>query len=220
MSAHKVYKPENTVIIKQERSKLPYSNNNDETLYKVIDIQFVNYEWIHLASWKNETDQTDEYEHTFSPTLSIMGDKSEEINAQWNFKAMLKGLSAVINGLASTITEDVVPTTANSKATIKVLPKSSVHLYQKRYSLKPVVWFQLNAGCQVSTVGLWKRDGVATREASVKIDSSDYLTTTKALLGSDSLNVVPALNIQTQINTKQWQDCPGKCQGYLNALGV
>ena len=218
MSAYKVYKPstDNTVI-KQGRTNL-YYDAGDQALYKVIDIQFVNYEWIHIASWENETDQTNEDEYTFDNTLSITG--GEAIDTQWNFKDVLKGLSVVIDGSPSTITEDVVSTNANSKMTIRVWPKSSVHLYQKRYSLKPVVWFQLDAWSQLWTVGKWESAGVATVEASVEIDASDYLTTKKALYGSGSVYVTPVSNIQTQTNIKQFQDCTRKCQDYLHDRGV
>jgi hypothetical protein len=218
MSAYKVYNPstDNTVI-KQGRTNL-YFDQGSQALYKVVDIQFVNYEWIHLASWKNETDQTNEYEYTFQTTLSITG--GEAVNTQWDFVDVLKGLSVVLDGSTSTITEDVISTTANSKVTIRVWPNSSVHLYQKRYSLKPVVWFQLDAANKIWTVGKWKRDGVATVEASVEINASDYLTTTKALFGSGSIYVAPASNIETQTNIKQFQDCTKKCQDYLRSRGV
>lgn len=53
-------------------------------MHKFIDIQFVKYKWVHLASWKNESDQINEYEYTFRNTLSITD--GEEVDTQWNFK--------------------------------------------------------------------------------------------------------------------------------------
>ena len=218
MSAYKVYKssPENPVI-KQTRTNL-YFDAGSEALYKVIDIQFVNYEWIHLASWKNETDQTNDFEYTFQTSLSITGGQS--LDTQWGFKDVLKGISCVIDGSTSTITEDIISSTTNSKVTIRIWPRSSVHLYQKRYLLKAVVWFQLDASGHLWTVGRWKKGGAATLEASVEINASDYLETTKAVAGSSSVYVAPESDIQTQVNIKQFQDCTPKCQKYLHDRGV
>ena len=218
MSEHKTYTADaDNTVLKQGQETLYYDEGN-QVLYKIIDIQFFKYEWIHIGSWRNETDQTDEYEYTFRNTLSITG--GEDVDREWNFKKVLKGLSALFDGSASTITEEIDSTTATSKATIRVWPKSSIHLYQKRYSLRPVVWFRLDAWNELWTVGRWEEDGVAFVEASVEINASDYLTTTNALYGSSTVYVTPASNIQAQDNIKRFEDCPRECQRYLLDRGI
>jgi len=132
----------------------------------------------------------------------------------------LKGLSVVLDGSTSTVIEDVVSKTDNGKGTIRVLPQSTVHVYQKRYSLKAVVWFQLDASSKMWTVGKRESNDVLTLEGTVDVDASDFLATPKALAGGGTVSVAPAPGIRAVTTIKQFQDCTPKSQNYLKSHEV
>jgi len=204
-------------IVKQTRSTL-YSDPGDQALYKIIDLHFLGFEWIQLASWENDTDQTDTYEHSYSTQFTIR--TGQEVNNQWNFGGDFKGLSLGVGGSTTTITEQEVTTTKSYTVTVNVGPTSAVYFYQKRYYFKPVVWFKLDAWGKLWTVGNWERAGVAALSGNVEIDANEYLTRPAALSGSGTLSVTAWSDVWAQDNIKQFQDCTRKCQDYLHDRGV
>lgn len=215
---HLEYDRTTNTIVRQKRSFL-YNDPGDQSLYKIIDVHFLGFQWIRLASWENDTDQANTYEQTYSTQFVIK--TGQEANDKWDFVDAFKGLTLSVGECTNTITDEEVTATRVHTASCSAGPRSTTYFYQKRYYFKPIVWFKLDAWNQLWTVGNWESPGVALKFGEVEVDSDEYCTKTVALSGSGgSLHVAAASDVWAQDNMKRFEDCPRKCQDYLHDRGV
>ncbi|EFW99858.1 hypothetical protein CMQ_176 [Grosmannia clavigera kw1407] len=214
---HLSYDRTTDTLVRQTRSFL-YNDVGDQSLYKIVDIHFLGFEWIPLASWENDSQQTNSYEQTYTSQFRIR--TGQDVNNTWDFGSTFKNLTLNVGSSTRTITEQELTATKSYTATTKVEPRSSVHLYQKRYYFKTFVWFKLDAWNQLWTVGNWQAPGIAQKIGEVEVDANEYLTKPFALSGSGSLPVAGGSDVWAQDNIKQFELCPRKCQDYLHDRGV
>ena len=204
-------------ICRQKVSSI-YSRYADEALYKIIDLHVTGYTWELVASWINETTETDTYTQEYSCGYTVTEGTETEIH--WKATGELKGLGIEIDGSSKNFSSQETSESAKITRTINVGPKSSLYFYQKRYKFKPEVWFILDAWGKNWTVGSRNSDVYARANECVDIDSSEFLTTSSAVSGKAprSLTCTSQSDLKHPRDTpvKRFENCTKSCRESLS----
>ncbi|EFX06173.1 hypothetical protein CMQ_4242 [Grosmannia clavigera kw1407] len=214
---HLNYNRTANTIVRQNRSVL-YNDPGDQALYKIVDVHFLGFEWVQFTKLENKSNQAFTRTETYS--TQFRDAKTKDETSTMDVSGAFEGLTLSLGNSTSTITTQEVTTTKTCTTTVKVDPKSTIYLYQKRYHFKAVVWYKIDAWGKLWTVGNWKGAGVAHKAQEIQIDTSEFIGTPSALPGSGMLHVAKGKDIWAQDNIKQFDQCPKKCQDYLHDRGV
>ena len=220
MTRYQEYDVEN-VICHQKVSSIYYSPG-DEALSKIIDLHITGYTWELVASWINETTETDTFTQEYSCGYKVT--EGTEAETHWKATGEFKGLGIEIGGSSKNFSSQETSESAKITRTINVGPNSSLYFYQKRYKFKPEVWFILDAWNENWTVGSRNSYVYARVDECVDIDSSEFLTTPSAVSGKapGSLTCTSQSDLKHPGDTRvrKFENCTTRCQENLINKGV
>jgi len=182
----------------------------DGVLKKNIDIEYNGFEWIRVATWTNATGEAQGHnysywkdmvlhpDHRYSATNDFEIDSPKTVDdSNWNILDSLIGLDFVLGHEEDTQAPRVSITARDATSIgqkfedrIIVPEYSQFHLYQRRIFFTAIVWFEHWPSPPEGPAEVlhWLGLRPVRLYTGIRYNTSDVLTTTTVLEGSDSSN--------------------------------
>jgi len=213
-----VYKPAGgNALVNSKRQNL-YTIYRNQILDALVNTYLIDTTWVSKMTWKNDTDVTQTFTHTYSTDFMIMS--GGEVDKGYSLAEAFRRISVTIEGQEKTFHTTERRTIA---MTLSVPPRSSLIFYQKRYRFKDLMSFVLKDDqLQAWKVSMFSYTAYAWKECVVEIMSEDYATLTDELDGTQAgtINVKTVDPLQGPSASKGRAECPEQCNTKLAEMLV
>jgi len=212
-----VYKPAGGDALVKSRRQDIYFIFWSHALYAAVDTFLIDTTWVSKMTWKNNTDATQTFTHTYTTDFRIT--KGNEVDTGYSVAQAYKAISVTIEGQEKTFDTTEKQTIA---VTLSVSPRSRLIFYQKRYRFKESMFFILDAWNRDWNVSVSEGSNLARKECEVEIVSEDFATLMDELDGTKvgTMNVKNVNPIQGVDITRRREECPEQCRKKLGEMRV
>ncbi|KAH9959846.1 hypothetical protein BC827DRAFT_1384581 [Russula dissimulans] len=214
-----VYKPTVGDALVHAKRQAVYVLGPHEALYAAVDTYLIDTSWVSTITWKNNTDATQTFTHTYSTNFKIT--KGDDVNFGYSVAQTYKGISVTIEGHDKNFDTTEKRTIT---VTFNVPPRSRLVFYQKRYRFKDSMTFILNYKNAEWNVGHSNsaRGEFARKECEVEIMSEDYATLTGELDGRNAgtMEVKSIDPVKGADRLFPMEMCPELCRTKLSQMGA
>lgn len=215
------YEVEGDKLVKSQISPL-YVDPGTEALYKVVDIYLRGFEWVLLWSYENDSDN--EYSQRNTITTALRTRSGKEIADNFKLSAGFSNFGISMSGEYGqehkTFTEEETTSSTEREQTYTVKANSSVYVYQKVYYFKVGVWFKLDTGGKLCTVGNWHRLEPREVSSEIAIQANEFTQSSHSLQGADKLTPKVVERAAEKDVILEWQWVTERAKSYLTQRGV
>ncbi|KAK7462764.1 hypothetical protein VKT23_007349 [Stygiomarasmius scandens] len=219
VSNYLVSLPVCSTIVNQKRHTL-YYDVGSEVLYATATTYLVSVQNELLMSWSNGTERDQTY--TQSYTTGFKSTTSTEVSAAISLAPSFEGVSVggVDFGVKYFDSEETSSENTQS-TTVTVAAQSDLFFYQRKYYLRTEVYFTLDAWNDLWLAGSNGGYHVQTAVIDSTISTRDYVTRSRALQGTATLNFDgQAKQGLFGVIVRKFENLTEKAKNTLRSIGI
>ncbi len=199
-----------------------FSMPGSHTLYKIVDIHYLGYDWVLLCSWENASDIPRKEKVTTNSGLRVKSGEQffQSLEVTSEYKGLEFSCKAEAELSHKSFTERETTLSRQFEEEFEVAAHTSIFLYQKVYHFRTDVWFQLNLPDRLYTVGRPQGDGIALCQSEASIESEEFIQEKKELTGMRMLEIETVERADVEGKVRRFDECPEPCQSMLRKMGL